>query len=118
MLIAVNRSIERNRRRLVILFGAFALACALMLAHGTAGSMHMGMSENGAMSFETALEVCLAVTETAAVGLAALALLRSLNLARPMFRAPGLLVVLLPNRATPVPVGARAGPDLLQVFRW
>ncbi len=117
MLIAVNRNIARHHRRLVILLCAFALALSLALAHGAVGGMHMGMSEHGGMSVDSALAVCLAVTETAAAGLAALALTRALGLTRPLLRAPRLLVILLPTRATLVPVGARAGPDLLQVFR-
>ena len=118
MLIAVNRNISRHRRRLVVVFCAFVLACALMLAHGAVGGMHMGMADHGGMSVDGALAVCLAVTETAAAGLAALSLIGALRRGRHLLRAPQLIVVRLPRPIALVPVGARAGPDVLQVFRW
>ena len=115
-MIAVNRCIARNRRRLLMLLGALALICSIMLAHGALGGGHMGMSDGG-MSMDSALTVCLAVAESAAAGLAALALAGALRLARPALRAPGFITIVLPGHVMAIPAGARAGPELLQVFR-
>ena len=116
-MIAVNRCIARNRRRLMMLLGALALICSIMLAHGALGGGHMGMSDGGGMSMDSALTVCLAVAESAAAGLAALALAGALRLARPALRAPGFMTIVLPGHVMAIPAGARAGPELLQVFR-
>ncbi len=113
MLIAIDRLIMRRRRTLTVLTAAFALGGAVVLAHGFIGD-HMG----GMSGMESPAAICLAVAETAAVGLALVAVVRARRLADPL---TSLLPWAMPSLPAPVvrsvAMPARAGPPSLQVFR-
>jgi hypothetical protein len=96
---------RRERRRLALVACVLALGGAVVVAHSTLADNHMG-----AMM----MVVCLAVAETAAVGITAAAT----SSKRPTVRLlVGGLVPTAPLLvAAPTP-RARDGPSLLQVFR-
>jgi len=107
--IALNTTLRRQRRRLVVLAVMLGLAGAVVAAHSVVSHDHMG-------DMGDAVVMCLAVAQTAAVTVgAALALgawlRRPLWLVIPTFDGERAFV------AAPVAVHARAGPPLLQVFR-
>lgn len=111
MLTAIDRLIKRRRRTLSVLSVAFALSGAVALAHGSIGGEHMGGMGSPAA-------ICLAVAETAAVGLALIAAAKARRMADP--RASLLPWVMPAVPQTPLrslAVPARAGPTTLQVFR-
>ena len=114
MLIAIDRLIKRRRRTLFVVGATFALGGAVVLAHGFSGGEHMG----GMSGMESPVAICLAVAETAAVGLALAVVVRARRLADPL---TSLLPWVLPAAPlTPLrtlAVRARAGPPTLQVFR-
>jgi hypothetical protein len=104
MLIALDTVVRRLRRRLVVVAAALALVGAVVVAHSALADDHMG----------DAVAACVAVAETAALGIAAAA-----GTARA--KAPRMPSI---NAATPAPPAgraplarARAGPPGLQVFR-
>jgi hypothetical protein len=104
--------LRRNRHRVVVLLTFAALASAVLAAHGGTASDHMGHQTDLA----TPITMCLAVVGTIGV-LSAIALfvggLRPWRWPRP--RPAGLPR----SHIAPGPSGrrARAGPELLQVFR-
>lgn len=114
MLIAIDRMIKRRRRTLTVLTAALALGAAVVLAHGVIGGEHMG----GTVGMSTPAAICLAIAETAAVGLALAAVVRARRMADP---SASLLPWVMPAAPqTPLrslTVPARAGPPALQVFR-
>jgi peptidoglycan/LPS O-acetylase OafA/YrhL len=101
---ALNRTLRRQRRRLVTLAVILGLAGAVVVAHS---AMHHDYMSD-------AIVMCLAVAETAIVGVA-LALGARIDrwrwLASDSSRPPRAFI--------PVPPGirARAGPPVLQIFR-
>jgi hypothetical protein len=105
--VRLNSALRWQRRRLLVLATVFSLAGVVVVAHTVANHDHMG----------DAIVICIAVVETAAVAaVAAIAL--GLFAARPAWWvAPPLAGVNVRAGATLVPVAARAGPVVLQVFR-
>jgi hypothetical protein len=103
---ALNRTLRRQRRRLVTLAVILGLAGSVVVAHS---AMHHDYMSD-------AIVMCLAVAETAIVGVGvALALGARIDRLRWLASDPSL-----PARGfIPVPTGirARAGPPVLQVFR-
>ncbi len=113
MLIAIDRLIKRRRRTLSVVGATFALGGAVVLAHGFGGE-HMG----GMSGMESPAAICLAVAETAAVGLALAAVVRARRLADPLMSLmPWVLPAAPLTLLRPLAVPARAGPPTLQVFR-
>ena len=114
MLIKINRLMARRRRTLSMLVATFAVVAAVVLAHGFISSDHMG----GMAGMSSPAAICLAVAETAALGLALAAVLRTRS-RRGLIGAvvPWLIVEVpqAPLRSLAAP--ARAGPAKLQVFR-
>jgi hypothetical protein len=107
MLIATDRALRAQRRRFVAFAGAFLLATSLVAAHtAVSGGGHM----------DDAMAICLAVVDSAVVGvavaLAAAVRSRLLELPRAVgWKMPRLTAV---SRRD---VRTRAGPAALQVFR-
>jgi hypothetical protein len=103
---ALNRTLHGQRRRLVTLAVILGLAGAVVVAHSAMHHDYMG----------DAIVMCLAVVETAIVGVGvAVALGARVHASRwPMHEAP-------PRRLEPMPapsgIRARAGPSALQIFR-
>ena len=113
MLIGIDCIIRRRRRTLFVLAATFSLAIAVALAHGI-GAGHM----DGMGGMNPVASICLAVAETAALGLALTFTATALRLGGPRaallpWRMPARHQVLRPARTVP----ARAGPHVLQVFR-
>ena len=106
MLVAVNRGLRRERRRVAVLAAVIALAGAVVTVHSLATHDHLG----------DAAVMCLAVAETAvaAAGVAILLRSRRLGATHPVV-APSRLEFAAAHSA-PAP-RARAGPPRLQVFR-
>lgn len=115
-LIAFNLFLKRQRRRLLTAVAGAVLASGVAAAHGAPGGDHMNGHMDGGAGGK-ALAMCLAVAETAALGLAAGAVL---SFAWRRHRHPlvslGRPVVVSHAGLVPVPA-ARAGPARLQVFR-
>ena len=106
LLCALNSTLRRQRRRLVTLLAVLTLAGAGVAVHSTTSHDHRG---------DVGI-TCLAVAETAVVGIGA-ALASGTQLRRPRWLAADpheLKLVVIP---APVGVQARAGPPRLQVFR-
>jgi hypothetical protein len=103
---ALNRTLRRQRRRLVTLAVILGLAGAVVVAHSAMDHDYMG----------DAIVMCLAVAETAIVGVgAALALGARIDALRWLALDPPPAV----RAFIPAPAGirARAGPPVLQIFR-
>jgi hypothetical protein len=104
---ALNRTLRRQRRRLATLAVMLSLVGAVVVAHSA-----MGHDQTG-----SALVTCLAVAETAVVGVGV-----ALALGAWMRRPRWLVTAPLEPRpaafvASPAGVRVRAGPPGLQVFR-
>ena len=114
MLIAIDRLIKRRRGTFTVLTATVTLGAAVVLAHGFIGGDHMG----GMAGMGSPAAICLAIAETAAVGLALAVVVRARRMGGP--RASLLPWVLPAAPALPLhslAVPARAGPATLQVFR-
>lgn len=115
------RSILTAKRHAIAAVGVIvALGAAVALAHGAPGQDHMGgmsaMDDLG-VDQSAVVSMCLAVLEVGAVGAVLMTgrlLLRHLAAAVP--RTRGTTNVLAPERRSVAP-RARAGPELLQVYR-
>jgi hypothetical protein len=108
MLIALNRSLRLQRRRLMSLAAVLAVSGAIVTAHSAMGGDHMG---GGAAA-------CVAVLEIGALAVAAVA---SAPACAPLTelwaRLPRPLAAVRPELAWPPEPRARAAPTVLQVFR-
>lgn len=106
VLTRMNHVLRHPRRRLVALGAVFALAGAVLTAHGVLADGHMG----------DAVVMCVALAQSAifaaggALGTGTLLRARARLLPAPAVPAPAVL-------AAPLRVRARAGPRVLQVFR-
>ena len=109
MFVGLNTWMRRQRRRLTMLAVMLALAGTVVVAHSAMGHDHMG-------DVGEAVVMCLALAETAVVGVG-LALAHGMLMLRPRWR----LAQALTRESGFIPaasgVPARAGPPLLQVFR-
>lgn len=133
MLILLNSSLRRNRGRLSLVLAALTLGLALVAAHGALAGGHMASPATGYMvhgdatgvpgstdlSGDALMDMCLAIAETAAMALGALALasaLAALLGSIASMRWPVRPLVLTTGHA----LTSRARPpdlSLLQVFR-
>lgn len=106
MFCAVNSTLHRQRRHLLVVLTVLALAGAVVTAHSLMTHDHMS----------DAVVACLAVAETAVVAIGATLALGAAawrpSRLLPTLPAPQLALVI-----SPVPPLARAGPPLLQVFQ-
>lgn len=119
VLIAVNASLRRNRRRLGLVLATFALGLAVTAAHGAMGGGHMaGMSMAGEPT-DVVMTMCLAIVETAALTLGAVALSSALRCrhALPHLLAWPVGPELASVASAPVPRGRPPDLSVLQVFR-
>lgn len=119
VLIAVNASLRRNRRRLGLVLATFALGLAVTAAHGAMGGGHMaGMSMAGEPT-DVVVTMCLAIVETAALTLGAVALSSALRCrhALPHLLAWPVGPELASVASAPVPRGRPPDLSVLQVFR-
>lgn len=106
MLLAVNSTLRRQRRRMAALAVVLALAGAVVATHSVMSHDHMG---------DAAL-TCLAVAQTAVLAVGAT--LAAGAFARRSLPLPPLLAPAGPRFVvSPVEPRARAGPPSLQVFR-
>jgi len=108
---ALNSTLRRQRRRLVMLAVMLGLAGAVVTTHSAMSHDHIG-------EMSDVIVMCVAVAQTAAVAVGvALALALGAWLRRPLWliAAPG--VPARPLVPATLGVHARAGPPLLQVFR-
>ena len=108
MLIRLNDTLHAQRRRILLTLAATAVALALVSAHSAmAGGDHMDMGGKIAM--------CVAVAETALLGIAAALSLRPPTVRLRVAPVAGTLGMLTAPAASAH--RARAGPAALQVFR-
>jgi hypothetical protein len=103
---ALNRTLRRQRRRLVTLAVILGLAGAVVIAHSAMHHDYLG----------DAIVMCLAVAETAIVGVGvAVALGARIHALRwQLYDAPPRALAPIP---APTGIRARAGPSALQIFR-
>lgn len=106
MLIALNTVVGRLRRRLAAVAAALALVGAVVVAHSALSADHIG----------DAAATCVAVAETAALGIATAAAAARTRPGRTPTTALAAETPPQPTAAGPLP-RARAGPTALQVFR-
>ena len=106
MFCALNRTLRRQRRRLVTLGAILALAGAVVVAHSAMHHDYMG----------DAIVMCLAVVETAIAGGGVAVALGARTHALSLQTNDAPLHAFAP---VPAPTGtlARAGPSALQIFR-
>ncbi len=106
MVIALNTSLRRQRRRLVLIAAVAVLATGVAAAHGALGDHHMG----------DGMTMCLAVADSAllTVGVALAVRLHTGSWIRPW--SPFVAAPVWRPLARPQP-RARAGPAVLQVVR-
>ena len=109
MFIGLNTTMRRQRRHLTMLAVMVALAGAVVVAHSAMSHGHMG-------NVGGAVVTCLAVAETAVVGVGA-ALALSALMRRPLRVRPAPLAPELAFVSSPIRIRVRAGPPRLQVFR-
>jgi hypothetical protein len=109
MFVGLNGRLRRQRRRFVTLAVMLVLAGVVVVAHSALGHDHMG-------DMGDAVVMCLAVAETAVVGVGA-ALALSALMRRPLRVLPAPLAPELAFVPSPIRIRVRAGPPLLQVFR-
>jgi hypothetical protein len=109
VLIALNSTLRRQRRRLAMVVVMLGLAGAIVTAHSAMGQDHMG-------GMGDAVVMCLAVAETAVVAVG-VALAMGLWLRRARWLAARIRDGGPRFIPAPASVPARAGPALLQVFR-
>lgn len=132
MLIALDSRFRRHGSRIAVGLAVFALAFAIVVAHGALGAEHMDASGGTPMTMvhgdhggaavdqpdvmHAMVAMCLAIAETAAIGFGLLAVIAALRLALALVRPrmPDVLPTSRPRMAA-VP-SARAGPAVLQVF--
>lgn len=109
MFCALNSTLRRQRRRLVMLAVMLGLAGAVVTTHSAMSHDHIG-------EMSDVIVMCVAVAQTAAVAVG-VALALGAWLRRPLWliAAPG--VPARPLVPAALGVHARAGPPLLQVFR-
>jgi hypothetical protein len=109
----LNKHLRAQRRRIVVTVVLAALALSVTLAHSALGAGHMTM---GGMDGHAAVAMCVAIGETAALAIVAVALIAvGLQLRRLPLLMP-LQVTALPRRA-PRDLRARSSPVRLQVMR-
>lgn len=123
MLIAINTTVRRRRRRLGLALTALVLSAAVVTGHGAMAGGHMGATTDGDVLDDgtgAVLTMCLAIVETAALALGAVVLARALGLRRGLSRP-----IAWPAGPQLRPVAAVLAPrprppdlSLLQVFRW
>jgi len=120
VLIAIDRSIRRHRRRAVLAGAVLLLTFALVVAHGAMGSGHMspmGGYGDGDAS-QPMVAMCLAIAATAAVAAFVAVALLGGAAGRP---GRDRAATLIPLSSRPLPravlVRARDGPVELQVLR-
>lgn len=102
----LNRFVRRRRRRVLVIAALLALAGVVAVAHGGASGEHV----------DDAVAVCLAVAETAAGAIGAVAFARSSPARRTWLVVPAQATaesVLVPRSATPI----RAGPVVVKPRR-
>jgi hypothetical protein len=106
--IALNAALRRQRRRLATLAVMLGIAGVVVTAHSVLGGDHMG---DGVL-------MCLAVADTAvvAIGTALAAGIAAAQKPRWFIAVPALPAVAYARAPRSVP--ARAGPAVLQVFRF
>ncbi|MTD47423.1 hypothetical protein GKE82_25490 [Conexibacter sp. W3-3-2] len=111
MLVAINRTLRRARRRIALSVAMLFVVFAVIAAHSALGGGHMDHEQGMA----TALAVCLAISETAAGVFIAVALSQAAGrVGRWRPRAERALSQITPCPRT-TSARARAGPEL-QVF--
>ncbi len=112
MFFILNKQLRARRRRLVV---TLVLALGVTLAHSALGAGHMAMGDMGGHG-DAVMAMCVAIGETAALVIVAIALLAvGLHLRRLTLLLP-LQVTALP-RSAPRDLRARSSPVRLQVMR-
>lgn len=120
-MIRIRSVLSAQRHTLAAASVIVALAFAVVFAHGTPASDHMGGMDgmdNSHAAQSAIVTMCLAVIEvgTAGVGLLAAWLLVRRRFTGPTDSRPDLPRLVASNQGRPPP-RARAGPSLLQVYR-
>lgn len=115
MFIAMNKHLRAQRRRLTVTLVLSVLSLGVILAHGALGAGHMAMGDMGGHG-DAVVAMCVAIGETAALVIVAVALMAvGLHLRRLTLLLP--LQVASRPRSAPRDLRARSSPIRLQVMR-
>jgi hypothetical protein len=106
--VRINSVVRRQRRRLGVLAAVLSLASVVVVAHSAMGSDHM----------DSGTVMCVAVLQIAAFAAAAVAAGVPAAVLPVRWPASRLLAPALTLLAFPPQPRARAGPAVLQVFRF
>jgi putative copper export protein len=109
--IALRERLQRQRRKSLVLGAVVLLAATIVLSHGAPAEHEMPGDQ-----MQAAISICLAVLGGGVFLLAGAALARHQR-RRAVSANPVPSAGFIRPSPRPTPIRARAGPDLLQVFR-